>query len=133
LKYLLDTNVCVDYLAGLHPKVVQRIQETHPAELATSSVVAAELRYGAEKSKQPARNHSRLDILLSELRCLEFDAEAAAAYGPLRLALERRGRTIGAHDLLIAAHALSTGLILVTDNVREFSRIQGLAVQNWRR
>ena len=133
MKYLLDTNVCVDYLNGRFPRVIERIQQTAPEELATSSLVAAELRYGADKSQQPTRNHARLDVFLEEIRCLDFDLPAAVAYGALRAGLERRGRPIGAHDMLIAAHAIAAGLVLVTDNVREFARIGGLAVENWRR
>lgn len=133
MKYLLDTNVCVDYLTGRFPRVIERMQEASPEDLAVSSIVAAELRYGADKSQQPARNHARLDILMGDLRCLDFDLAAARAYGSLRAALERRGRLIGAHDMLIAAHALATDLILVTDNVREFGRIPRLTCENWRR
>lgn len=133
MKYLLDTNVCVDYLTRRFPRVIERIQEISPEDLATSSVVAAELRYGADKSRHAVRNHARLDVLLGEVRCLDFDLAAAAAYGALRTALERRGRPIGAHDMLIAAHALAAGLVLVTDNVREFARVPRLSVENWRR
>jgi len=133
LKYLLDTNVCVDYLTKRFARVIERIQEASPEDLATSSVVAAELRYGADKSQHPARNHARLDILLGELRCLDFDLAAARSYGALRVALERRSRPIGAHDMLIAAHALASGLILVTDNVGEFGRVPRLSCENWRR
>ena len=133
MRYLLDTNVCVDYLNGRYPSVVRRIQQVRPEELATDSVVAAELRYGAEKSEQPEKNHARLDLLLTELTVLDFDLPAASAYGSLRARLEARGRPIGAHDMLIAAHAIAAGLILVTDNIREFTRVKGLAVENWRR
>jgi tRNA(fMet)-specific endonuclease VapC len=133
LRYLLDTNVFVDYLNGRFPSVVRRIQQARPEELATNSVVAAELRYGAEKSRQPERNHARLDLLLAEITVLDFDLEAASAYGALRARLEARGRPIGAHDMLIAAHAIAARLILVTDNVREFTRVKGLVVENWRR
>jgi tRNA(fMet)-specific endonuclease VapC len=133
LKYLLDTNVCVDYLTRRFPRVIERIQEISPEDLATSSVVAAELRYGADKSRHAIRNHARLDVLLGEVRSLDFDLAAAASYGALRTSLERRGRPIGAHDMLIAAHALAAGLVLVTDNVREFARVPRLSVENWRR
>ncbi len=133
MKFLLDTNVCVDYLTGRFPQVIERIQDASPEELAVSSIVAAELRYGADKSQHSARNHTRLDVLLGDLRCLDFDLAAARSYGSLRAALERRGRPIGAHDMLIAAHALATGLILVTDNLREFARVPRLACENWRR
>jgi tRNA(fMet)-specific endonuclease VapC len=133
LRYLLDTNVCVDYLNGRFPSVVRRIQQARPEEIATNSVAAAELRYGAEKSRQPERNHARLDLLLAEITVLDFDLPSAAAYGALRARLEARGRLIGAHDMLIAAQAIAAGLILVTDNVHEFARVKGLAVENWRR
>ncbi len=133
MRYLLDTNVCVDYLNGRFPSVVRRIQMARPEELATSSVVAAELRYGAEKSRQPERNHARLDLLLAELTVLDFDLPSASAYGTLRGRLEAGGHPIGAHDMLIAAQAIASGLILVTDNVREFARVKGLVVENWRR
>ena len=133
MKYLLDTNVCVDYLTGRFPRVVARIQAADPEDLSTSSIVAAELRYGADRSRDPSRNHSRLDVLLGEIRCLDFDLEAARLYGRLRATLELRGRTIGAHDMLIAAHAQSADLTLVTDNVREFARVPRLVVENWRR
>ena len=133
MKYLLDTNACVDYLTRRFPKVIDRVQEASPEELATSSVVAAELRYGADKSRHPAKNHARLDILLGEIRCLDFDLAAARSYGRLRAALELRGRPIGAHDMLIAAHAMAAGLVLVTDNVREFGRVPRLSCENWRR
>lgn len=133
MRYLLDTNVCVDYLNGRFPSLVRRIQQARPEDLATDSVVAAELRYGAERSRQPERNHARLDLLLGEIAVLDFDLQAASAYGALRARLEARDHPIGAHDMLIAAHALAAGLILVTDNVREFTRVKGLVVENWRR
>src|ERR1700730_252641 len=131
--YLLDTNACVDYLTGRYPGVADRIQHSLPAELCVSSIVAAELRYGADNSRYPVRNHARLDVLLEEIRCLDFDLAASAAYGTLRVDLERRGRLTGAHDMLIAAHALSAGAVLVSDNVREFARVKSLRVENWRR
>ena len=133
MRYILDTNVLVDYLNGRFPAVLRRIRESSPEDLATSSVVAAELRYGAEKSRDPSRNHARLDILLREMTSLDFDLRAAAAYGVLRSALERRGRPIGANDMLIAAQAIGAGLVLVTDNVREFTHVKGLRVETWRR
>jgi tRNA(fMet)-specific endonuclease VapC len=133
MRYLLDTNACVDYLTGRYPGVAERIQRCSPADLCLSSIVAAELRYGADNSQHPARNHSRLDILLGEIRCLDFDLLASAVYGAIRVALERRGRPIGAHDMLIAAHAISADAVLVSDNVREFERVKGLSVENWRR
>jgi len=133
VKYLLDTNVWIDYLTGRHPSVVTRIQQSPPDDLCFSSVVMAELRYGAEKSRRKNANHRLLDTLAREVRCVEFDLDGAVAYGKLRTALERRGRPLGPHDMLIAAHARSLGLILVTDNEREFRQVKSLRVENWRR
>ncbi len=133
MKYLLDTNVCVDYLNGRFPKVIRRIQECSPEDLCVSSVAVAELRYGAEKSAYRQRNHERLDIFLADVRCVDFDANAALVYGRIRTALERRGTIIGPYDLQIAAHAVSLAVVLVSDNVREFRRVRGLRVADWRR
>ncbi len=132
MRYLLDTNVCVDYLTGRFPSLTKRWQQTRPREVCISSIVLAELVFGMEKSRQRARNRSALESLTSELSCLPFDAEAATAYGRVRIELERSGKTIGANDLLIGSHALAAGLILVTDKVREFGRISALEIENWR-
>jgi tRNA(fMet)-specific endonuclease VapC len=132
LKYLLDTNVCVDYLSGRYPQVRDRIHQSSPEDLCLSSVVVAELRYGADKSLRQHENHHRIDLLVQEIPCMNFDVPAASAFGQLRAALERTGQSIGPYDMLIAAHALSLDLVLVTDNIREFGRVPGLRLQNWR-
>lgn len=132
MRYLLDTNVCVDYLNGHHPGVTKRLQRLRPQVVAVSAVAVAELRYGAEKSGRRTQNQRRLDLLLDELAALDFDREAAAAYGRLRAALEARGTPIGPNDMLIAAQALAHDLILVTDNLAEFERVSGLQLENWR-
>lgn len=132
MKYLLDSNVCVDYLTGRFPRVTSRIQSLLPEELCLSSIVIAELRYGADKSENPRRNHDRLDVLINEIPTRDFDSAAASSYGRIRAALEKKGQPIGPNDMLIAAHASSLGLALVTDNVREFKRVKGLKVENWR-
>lgn len=132
MTHLLDTNVCVDYLNGRHPGVTRRIQSSRRDDLCVSSVVAAELRYGADRSRRPAENHRRLDVLISELRCLPFDEAAAKVFGKVRSALEARGRPIGPYDMQIAAHAIALDIILVTDNTDEFSRVKGLRLENWR-
>lgn len=131
MKYLLDTNVCVDYLSGRHPAVVSRIHRSAPPDLALSAVVVAELRYGADRSARPKANHVRIDVLMAEIPSLDFDVDAA--YGRLRARLEASGTPIGPNDMLIAAQALSRGLVVVTDNVDEFRRVKGLKVENWRR
>jgi tRNA(fMet)-specific endonuclease VapC len=133
VRYLLDTNVCVDYLNGRYPAVVARIQRAAPEDLCLSSVVVGELRYGADRSGRPKANHVRIDSLVGELECLDFDLRAAAVYGRVRAGLEARGKPIGPNDMLIAAHALSRRLVLVTDNVGEFRRVKSLKVENWRR
>jgi tRNA(fMet)-specific endonuclease VapC len=132
VRYLLDTNVCVDYLTGRFLSVGERIRHSSPDELCVSSIVAAELRYGADKSNHRRRNHARLDVFLAEIPVVDFDARAASTYGRLRATLERAGTLIGPNDMLIGAHSLSLGLILATDNIGEFKRIAGLRVENWR-
>jgi len=133
MQYLLDTNVCVDYLTGRYAGVTRRVQQSSPNHLCVSSVAIAELRYGAEKSAHRQRNHERLDVFLAEVRCVDFDTEAALVYGRIRTALEERGSVIGPYDMQIAAHALALGSVLVSDNVGEFGRVKGLRVENWRR
>lgn len=132
MRHLLDTNVCVDFFTGRHPSVGARIQEAEPGSLCLSSVVVAELRYGADKSEHRRRNHTRIDTLIDELPVLPFDAQAARVFGRVRNDLERRGLVLGPYDMLIAAHALAARLVLVTDNVREFGRVQDLKLENWR-
>jgi tRNA(fMet)-specific endonuclease VapC len=132
MKYLLDTNVCVDYLTGRHPSVTARLQQASPQDVCLSSVVVAELRYGADRSRRRRENHERLDLLTSEIPCVDFDLAAARAFGGLRAALEEHGLPIGPYDMLIAAQALALRLVLVTANVREFERVAGLGVESWR-
>ena len=132
MKYLLDSNVCVDYLTGRFPQVKERIHSLMPEDLCLSSIVVAELRYGADKSEKARHNHALLDVLTGELPCRDFDAAAAAAYGKLRASLEKKGKPIGPNDMLIAAHAVSLRLVLVTDNVNELKRVEGLKLENWR-
>jgi tRNA(fMet)-specific endonuclease VapC len=130
--YLLDTNVCVDYLTGRYGSVTERLQRSRPADVCTSAIVAAELRYGAESSTRRRRNHARLDQFLAEVAVIDFDVEASLLYGRLKPSLERDGTLIGQNDMLIAAHALSLRTTLVTDNVKEFTRVRGLRLENWR-
>jgi tRNA(fMet)-specific endonuclease VapC len=132
LRYLLDTNTCVDYMNGRWPSVVARVQKSDPYDLRLSSVAVAELRYGADKSARPRENHARIDQLVQDLLCLDFDLDAAAAYGRIRAGLEAMGQPIGPNDLLIAAQALSQGLVLVTNNLREFQRVKELRIESWR-
>jgi tRNA(fMet)-specific endonuclease VapC len=132
VRYLLDTNVCVDYLTGRYPSVRSRLQAESPADVCTSSIVAAELRYGADRSRKPAANHAALDRLFAALNTADFDSVAARAYGRIRATLERAGGPIGPNDMLIAAHALALDLVLVSDNEGEMARVDDLIVVNWR-
>jgi tRNA(fMet)-specific endonuclease VapC len=133
MAFLLDTNACIDYLTARHPKLVARVQASSPEQLFLSSIVVAELRYGADHSARRRTNHARIDALIDELEALDFDLEAASAYGKVRAQLETRGTRIGPNDMLIAAHALSRGLTVVTDDTAEFRSVKGLEVENWRR
>ena len=132
MRYLLDTNIVSDLVRNPHGRITQRIRKVGEAQVCTSIIVAAELRYGSAKKGSP-RLTTQLDAVLSALEVLPFDAPADVAYGVLRAHLEQGGKPIGANDLLIAAQALSLGHVLVTDNVREFARVDGLSCENWLR
>lgn len=131
MKYLLDTNICVYALKNRPPEVLERLREVGRAAVAVSVVTVLELRQGAEKSQQSAANHGRLDFFLKRIPVLDFEQDDALAGARLRAHLERQGTPIGDLDSLIAAQALARELILVTNNVREFERVQGLQVENW--
>jgi tRNA(fMet)-specific endonuclease VapC len=132
MAFLLDTNACIDYLTARYQKVVERIQGSSPEELFLSVVVVAELRYGADHSARRRTNHARIDALIEEIDVLGFDLRAAASYGRVRAQLEAGGTPIGPNDMLIAAHALSRALTVITDNTAEFGRVKGLKLENWR-
>jgi len=129
MAYLLDTNVVSDLVRRPQGVVAERIRVVGESEVATSVIVAAELRYGAAK-KGSERLTAQLEAVLRVLEVHPFEAPADRVYGDLRARLEREGRPIGANDLLIAAQALSGGLTLVTDD-REFDRVAGLTTENW--
>ena len=129
-RFLLDTNILVAY-GKRRPEVAQRLSRIPAADLLLSSVVLAEIEYGIAKSTQPERNRRFYDVLLRGPGSVEFGEAAAKHYGPLRAELERRGQVIGPDDLMIAAQALANDVVLVTDNVGEFSRVSGLLVENW--
>jgi tRNA(fMet)-specific endonuclease VapC len=130
LIYLLDTNTCV-YAIKREPLVLRRLQERSPDEFGISAVTLAELWFGAAKSSRPQRTRESVDAFLKPFEVLPFEAEAAEKYAEVRLQLEKEGRPIGARDLLIAAIAKSRHLTVVTHNVREFSRVSGLKVEDW--
>ena len=132
MRYLLDTNIVADLIRNPQGRVAQRIREVGEAQVCTSIVVAAELRYGATKKGSP-RLAAQLEAVLGALDVLPFEAPADSAYGQLRARLELAGRPIGGNDLLIAAQAVALGCAIVTDNTREFARIDELPRENWLR
>jgi len=130
LRYLLDTNIISDLMRHPGGQVANRIGKLGEESICTSIVVAAELRYGAQKSGS-IRLRERVDLLLSALEVLPLEPPADRRYGALRHHLTRHGTPIGPNDLLIAAHALTNDLTLVTANTREFARVPALRIENW--
>jgi tRNA(fMet)-specific endonuclease VapC len=131
--FLLDTNICIYIIKKNPARVLERLTALDPTETAISSITLAELEFGVEKSQQVERNRRALGLFVAPLEILPFDEAAARVYGAVRSELERRGRPIGALDLLIAAQALALGATLVTNNQREFGHIAGLSLENWAR
>ena len=130
LRYMLDTNVVSDLVRRPHGEVAQRVAALAPESFAISIIVAAELRYGAER-RGSARLTRQLEAVLSAIEVLPLEEPADRLYGEIRAELERIGRPIGHNDLLIAAQARASGAILVTNNMGEFTRVPDLAVENW--
>lgn len=131
LTRLLDTNMCI-YLIRQTPRAaLERFEDFEVGEVGVSVVTACELYYGAEKSSRPEQNNRALEQFLLPLEILEFDAEAAHSYGRIRASLEKNDTPVGPLDTLIAAHALSCGVTLVTNNTREFARVERLQVEDW--
>jgi tRNA(fMet)-specific endonuclease VapC len=129
--YLLDTCICI-YLINKRPlPLISTFKQHQPGEIGISVITASELQYGVEKSSRKAENQERLDAFLAPFDILPYDVKAVAAYGDIRAELEKKGQPIGPLDMLIAAQALSGGLIFVTNNEEEFQRIPGLQIENW--
>lgn len=131
MTYLLDTNICI-YLINKRPmSVVEHIQSLPIEDIGISTVTVAELEYGVAKSLRPEENRNALIAFLTPFRIVEFGQVAAYEYGQLRSVLELQGQIIGPMDLLIAAHALAEGAVLVTNNEKEFRRVPDLPLENW--
>jgi tRNA(fMet)-specific endonuclease VapC len=130
LKYLLDTNIAIYVIKRRPPEALERFNR-HAGQLALSTITQAELIHGVEKSAQPERNLRVLEDFCSRLALLDYGSKAAAHYGEIRANLERRGTPIGVNDVHIAGHARSEGLTLVTNNLKEFERVEGLRLENW--
>jgi len=128
-RYMLDTD-SVSYALRGHGQVGERILEHRPSDLCISAITLAELRYGAER-KHSKRLHILIDTFVSSVAIMEFDESAAGRFGVVGAALARAGRPIGSLDVLIAAHALSVGAILVSNNLKHFGRVLGLQAESW--
>lgn len=131
MRYLLDTNVCIRYLNGRSPKIIQRLHELQPTDVVICAITRAELFYGAHKSQNPLRTLSRQQKFVEVFQTLPFDDRAAETYGKIRAALSKAGTPIGPNDLMIASIAVIHNLVLVTHNVKEFSRVQNLHIEDW--
>ena len=130
IKYLLDTNIVI-YVIKRRPIEALEVFNQHTNRMAISSITLAELIHGAEKSSKPTHNYAVLEDFCSRLEVLPYSAKAAQHYGSIRAALEKTGQPIGVNDIHIAAHARSEGLVLVTNNLREFERVPALLLENW--
>lgn len=129
--YLLDTNACVQVLRGKSPGLVERLRGHAATEIRLSSIVKAELFYGARRSQRVAENLSRVGRFAEPFVCLPFDDLCAEHYGLIRTDLTLQGRPISAADLMIAATARAHDAVLVTHNVQEFARVIGLQIEDW--
>ena len=131
MKYMLDTNICIHVIKHKPASVLARFQQYEPQDMCISSITLAELEYGVEKSSFPDKNKAALTLFLSGITVLPFDDAAAMEYGRIRADLEQKGTPIGPNDMLIAAHAKSLRLPIITNNTREFDRVDDLKVENW--
>ena len=131
MKYLIDTNICIYIMNNRPIDVIKRFKKVNMGEIGVSTVTISELQYGVSKSQHRKKNQTRLNEFIAPLIILPYDSNAAKTYGDIRYNLEKTGQPIGPLDLLIAAHAMSHGLIIVTNNDKEFSRIKDLRVENW--
>lgn len=131
MKYMLDTNICIFVIKNKPESVIQKFTKNKPEDICISSITYAELMHGVEKSQAKEKNRIALTMFLSEIQIVSFDASAAQSYGAVKADLQKRGLPIGPMDTLIAAHAKALGLILVTNNTREFSRVDGLVLEDW--
>ncbi len=130
IKYLLDTNILI-YTIKNRPEEVRKTFNLHSGQMAISTITVGELIFGAERSSQPEKNLLDIEGLIARLEVLDFDTDAANHFGQIRAELYAQGQTIGPYDMMIAGHARSNGLILVTNNTKEFDRVKGLRVKNW--
>lgn len=131
MKYMLDTNTCI-FIIKQDKKILSRLENTDFKDICISSITLLELEYRAAKSQYIEKNKKALEDFISNFHVLSFDKNAANEYGNIRAYLETNGNKIGAMDMLISAHAKSANLILVTNNTKEFNRVQGLQIEDWK-
>jgi tRNA(fMet)-specific endonuclease VapC len=131
MKYLLDTNICIYIIKNKPVQVLNRFKACSIGEIGISAITLSELQYGVEKSSFVQKNQEALEEFILCLEIVSFDSQAAGVYGKIRAALEQQGKTIGPLDMLIAAHASALGVILVTNNLKEFKRIPDLKLESW--
>jgi tRNA(fMet)-specific endonuclease VapC len=131
MKYILDTNICIAIIRHQPADAIKKLTSHRPGDVGVSVITVAELVHGAQKSGQPEKNMAALDQFLLPLEIADFDQGAAAIYGQIRAALEKAGTPIGSMDMLIAAHALTLGVVLVTNNTQEFQRVPDLKIEDW--
>lgn len=131
MKLMLDTHTCIALIKRKPAHALQQFNKYQIGDIGISAVTLAELRYGVSKSQHQAKNHAALEEFILPLELAAFDEEATAAYGVVRAALEKQGTPIGPLDTMIAAHALSLGVTLVTNNTREFERVAKLKIVDW--
>ena len=133
MNYLIDTNICIYVMNKIPFEVIDKFKNTEIGQIGISSITVSELNYGVAKSKRQKQNAQRLEEFLTPFEILPYDETVSEYYGIIRYQLESEGKVIGPLDMLIAAHALSKDLILVTNNEKEFLRIKSLKVENWAR
>ncbi len=131
MKYLLDTNMCIYIINNKPSKVINKVRKYKPGEIGISVITLSELQKGVSKSLHKKKNQLALDHFISVFNVLPFEMSEAKVYGDIVAKLEKRGQIIGGNDLFIATHSLSRKLTLVTNNEREFNRVDGLTVENW--
>ena len=131
MRYMLDTNICIYSIKQKPEQVFRRLQQHEPSEICISSVTYAELVHGVEKSQAVEKNRFALTLLLANIEIMDFDAGAAESYGKIRADLEKKGTPIGPLDMMIAGHAMSLNYTVVTNNIKEFNRVNNLKLENW--
>ena len=131
MRYMLDTSICIYLMNGKDEKLANRFSKLNPEDICISNITYSELMYGVENSKKRELNFIRLLLFLSEINILNYDFKASEEYGIIRANLKKQGKVIGPNDMFVAAHCKSQDLILITNNSKEFNRIENLKVEDW--